>query len=131
MPINSRNKGQRGERMWAEVCHKHGYDEVRRTAQFCGKTGQAADCIGLPFIHQEVKFSEHLNLREAMKQAIRDSKNEGKGNIPIVAHKKNGRPWLVTVLADNFFELYEGYLYMQQSIGDGLKGDADNGTIMD
>lgn len=131
MALNSKQKGARAERQWAELCRQHGYEEVRRTAQFCGKSGEAADCIGLPYIYQEVKHVEKLNLREAMRQAIRDCKAEDKGNIPIVASKKNGRPWLVTMTAENWFELYEGYLFMQQAIGGRFKGDVDNGTIMD
>lgn len=116
MSLNSKAKGKRGELLWAKLCREHGFEEVRRTAQFCGSSGEAADCIGLPYIHQEVKFSEHLNIREAMRQAIRDCKAENKGNIPIVAHKKNGRPWLVTLTAEGFFEIYKGYLKYQESI---------------
>ena len=113
MSLNSKQKGKRGELLWAKVCQEHGFEEVRRTAQFCGKTGQAADCIGLPHIHQEVKFVQALNIGKAMEQAVRDSKAEGKGNMPIVAHKKNGKEWLVTMKADDFFQLYKGYLFMQ------------------
>lgn len=109
MSLNSKLKGARGERLWAMVCRVHGFDEVRRTAQFCGKTGEAADCIGLPDIHQEIKFVEKLNIREAMAQAVRDSEAEGKGNIPIVAHKKKNKEWLVTMKAEDFFKLYREY----------------------
>lgn len=116
MAINSKQKGARAERAFAKLCHEHGYDKVHRTAQFCGNTGQAADVEGLPYIYVECKHVEHLNLREAMRQAIRDCKAENKGNIPIVAHKKNGRPWLVTLTAEGFFEIYKGYLKYQESI---------------
>lgn len=68
MSKKEREKGKRGEHMWASVCREEGYD-VRRTSQYCGQTGDAADCIGLLGIHQEVKFVERLNLREAMEQA--------------------------------------------------------------
>lgn len=116
MAINSRNKGIRGEKQWAELCQQHGFEDAHRTGQFCGKTGQAADVEGLPYIHTEVKWVQNLNLREAMRQSIRDCKAEGKGNIPIVASKKNGRPWLVTLSSDGFFEIYKGYLKYQESI---------------
>ena len=42
----SRDKGQRGERGWASFCREEGYSNVRRTAQFCGRTGDASDCVG-------------------------------------------------------------------------------------
>ena len=65
LPINSKAKGKGGELEWSRVCRAEGYD-VRRTAQFCGNTGMAADCIGLPGIHQEIKRVERLNITDAM-----------------------------------------------------------------
>ena len=100
-----REKGKRGERMWAAVCREEGYD-VRRTSQYCGQTGDAADCVGLPGIHQEVKFVERLNVREAMEQAAHDAAEKGCGDIPIVAHKKSHAEWLVTMQASDWFKLY-------------------------
>lgn len=104
MPINSRDKGKRGERMWRDVCRANGFDKVRRTVQYCGNTGDASDCIGLPNIHQEVKFVENLNVRKAYGQAYHDAKKSGK--LPIVAWKKNNQPWLVTMSADDWFKIY-------------------------
>lgn len=103
MGKREREKGKRGERLWASYCREQGYD-VHRTAQYCGKTGDAADCIGLPGIHQEVKFVERLNIWDAMEQAKCDA--EKSGEIPIVAHKKNYTEWLVTMKADDWFKLY-------------------------
>lgn len=100
-----REKGKRGERMWAAVCREEGYN-VRRTSQYCGQSGDAADCIGLPGIHQEVKFVERLNVREAMEQAAHDAAEKGCGDIPIVAHKKSHAEWLVTMKAADWFKLY-------------------------
>ena len=76
MPINSKDKGKRGERMWRNVCRSHGFDKVRRTAQYCGNTGDASDCVGLPNIHQEVKFVENLNVRKAYEQAEHDAQKK-------------------------------------------------------
>ena len=105
MGLFSRNKGKRGEREWASMCRDHGYN-AKRTAQNCGKTGDAGDVEGLPGLHQEVKRVEHLNLRDAMEQSIHDAEAEGKGMLPIVAHKKNRLGWLVTMRAEDWFELY-------------------------
>ncbi len=104
----SKDKGRRGEILWSSFCREQGYD-VHRTAQYCGKTGDAGDCVGLPGIHQEVKFVERLNVRDALAQSIRDAKAEGAGSLPIVAHKMSHRPWVVTMLADDFFKLYREY----------------------
>jgi len=103
MAINSKRKGSRGEREWAKVCRDQGF-EVRRTQQYAGGTEESADCIGLPYVHQEVKRVERLNIDEAMEQAERDSK--GRNLLPIVAHRRNGKRWKVTMYADDWFELY-------------------------
>lgn len=107
MPINSRAKGARGERLWRDFCKEQGFDDVRRTVQYCGNTGDASDCVGLPNIHQEVKCVEALNIQKAMEQAIHDSGAKGDGEIPIVAHKRKYKEWLVTMRAEDWFRLYK------------------------
>lgn len=107
MPINSKDKGKRGERMWRDVCRANGFDKVRRTAQYCGNTGDASDCVGLHNIHQEVKFVENLNVRKAYEQAEHDAKQANNGDIPIVAWKKSNQKWLVVMSADDWFKLYK------------------------
>jgi len=105
--MNSREKGKRGEREFAKVCNEHGYN-VRRTAQYCGNTGDASDCVGLPKMHIEVKRVEKLNLQDAMAQAIHDSGKSG--DMPMVAHRKNDCEWLVTMRADDWFKLYNEFV---------------------
>ena len=100
--MNSKEKGKRVEREFAQVCRQHGYD-VRRINQFCGNTGEAADCIGLDGIHCEVKRVERLNICDAMEQAVRDSKD--KEDYPAVFHRKNNHEWLVTMRLEDWFEL--------------------------
>lgn len=100
--MNSRQKGKRGELEWARVCRDNGY-AARRTAQYCGNTGEASDVIGLPGIHQEVKRVERLDLTAAMDQARRDA---NPGEIPIVAHRRNHERWMVTMDAKDWFRLY-------------------------
>lgn len=104
--INIREKGKRGEKLWRDFCKAHGFMRVRRTSQYCGQTGEASDCVGLPNIHQEVKFVEALNIHKAMEQAVRDAEAEGKDNVPIVAHKRSRDEWLVTLRADDFLKIY-------------------------
>ena len=47
-----------------------------------------------------------MNIDNAIDQAIRD--NKVKGDLPIVAHRKNNRPWLITMTADDWFKLVYG-----------------------
>lgn len=98
--MNSKRKGAAGEREFSSVCRKYGY-EARRGQQYSGLGGD--DVIGLPGIHIEVKRVERLNLQAAMEQSIRDSR----GNIPIVAHRKNRGEWLITMKAEDWFPMFQ------------------------
>ena len=104
----SRDKGKRFERALASRFREYGYD-ARRTAQNCGKSGDAADVIGLPGIHCEAKHQERMNLYEWVAQAVRDAEAGGKGNIPAVFHKKNNADILVTMRLEDFMIVYCEY----------------------
>lgn len=101
--LNSKLKGKRFELQLAKMFREYGFTDARRTAQYCGNTGDAADVIGLPGIHVEAKHCEKMRLYEWMQQARRDSKN---GDIPAVFHKQNHKPVLVTLEFDDFMQLY-------------------------
>lgn len=104
--MNSKRKGKAGELEWAKYCKEQGYN-CRRTQQFCGNSEESQDVIGLDYIHQEVKRVEKLNIYEAIDQAKNDSLKSKK--IPIVAHRKNRKEWLITMTADDWFKLYNEY----------------------
>jgi Holliday junction resolvase len=110
MTINSRQKGARGERQWRDELRAHGY-EARRGQQFSGSP-ESPDvvCPDLSWIHFEVKAVERLNLEDAMEQARRDASRNGAALVPIVAHRRNFRPWLVTMTAETFFQFLHGEL---------------------
>ena len=100
---------QKGARFELEVSHylqAHGYPDAHRTAQHCGKNGDAGDVEGVAGLHVECKHVEKLNLYSAYHQAVRDSTANGNGNIPVVIHKKNREETLVTLSLDNFIEIY-------------------------
>lgn len=103
MAVNSRRKGADGERSLAKILREYGY-LTERTAQYCGKTGEAADIRGLPGIHIECKRVEKLNLSAAMQQAENDARD---GEIPCVFHRKNREKWKVTMNLDDFMKIYE------------------------
>lgn len=102
----SRDKGARFERTLAGKFKDYGYDAMR-TAQHCGKSGDAADVVGLPNIHVEAKHCERMTLYDWMAQAKRDS--EGTGNLPAVFHKKNRGEILVTMEFDDWMQLYNEF----------------------
>ena len=115
MAINSREKGAKFERALSKKLREYGYN-TRRTAQYCGNTGDASDVVGLPHIHIEAKHCERLNIYDAMSQAKRDAKAGGKGLLPAVFHKKNRREILVTMELDDFMKIYKGELDRAESI---------------
>lgn len=99
--MNSNRKGKEGERELANLLKdRYGYD-CRRGQQFCGSNGDA-DVVGLPGIHIECKRVEKLNIYEAVEQSINDARE---GEIPTVMHRKNHKPWLVTLPFENFIEM--------------------------
>jgi Holliday junction resolvase len=106
MALNSKQKGARFERQLASKFREYGY-QARRTAQYCGNTGDASDVVGLPGIHVEAKHCEQMRLYEWMAQAKRDA--EGTGNIPAVFHKKNNAEILVTMELESWFHLYREF----------------------
>lgn len=103
MPVNSKQKGARFERLLASRFREYGY-EARRTAQYCGNTGDASDVVGLPGLHIEAKHQEQMRLYDWMAQAKRDA--DGTGKIPVVFHKKNNAEILVTLELESFMDIY-------------------------
>lgn len=104
MPVNSRRKGARSERELAKKLNEYGF-ECRRGVQYSGIEGE--DVVGLPFIHIECKNVQRLNLRDAMDQSMRDAKED---QFPVVMHKKDRKPWLVTLDLDSFMTIYKTWL---------------------
>lgn len=90
--MNSRQKGKRGELELSHELNELGF-ETRRSVQYCGADGDA-DVIGIPGVHIECKRVESLNIHKAMEQAVRDAPE---GDAPMVFHRKNREPWLVTM----------------------------------
>ena len=108
MPINSKQKGKKGELYVVNRFKEEGY-ECNRTAQFKGNTGRADDIEGIDYIHAEVKFVEKLNLSEAMNQAVRDSLASDRKAMPTVFHKKNYQELMVTMRFKDWIKLYNEY----------------------
>lgn len=102
-----RDKGARGERLWRDVCRANGFENVERGGQYYQRGCEVADVVGLPGLHQEVKFCERLNVRQAMEQSKRDAVGD---ELPILAHKTSRKEWLVTMRADDWFLLYRPWM---------------------
>ena len=108
--VNSKEKGARFERTLSRIFrNEYGYDEARRTAQYCGNTGDASDVVGLPGLHIEAKHQEKMYLYDWVEQAKRDAEANGEGKIPAVFHKKNHAEILVTLPLDGFMQIYKDF----------------------
>lgn len=100
MGSHSRNKGKRGEREWAGVLRSLGFPDARRGVQYQGGPESPDVVYGVPGTHCEVKRTEALSVYTAMAQA---SEECGEA-VPYVAHRRNGRGWLVIVRAEDLVD---------------------------
>lgn len=102
--MNSRAKGKRGELEFAQFLREHGV-AARRGVQFSGGP-ESPDVIAWPWIHLEIKRNEHLAIHKAAEQAHQDA-----GGKPwVVAHRRNGEPWRITMAVETFLDLVAGKL---------------------
>jgi hypothetical protein len=107
MAINSCQKGKRGERLWRDELKAQGYN-ARRGQQFSGSPDSPdVICPSLSHLHFEVKTVEKLNVGKAFEQATHDA---GTAKTPVLVHKRNRGPWLVTVWSHDWFKFLRGEL---------------------
>jgi len=98
---NSRAKGAVGERELANKLKEYGFT-ARRTQQFCGAAGDSdVVCQELSEYHIECKRVERLNVDQAMDQSLRDCQDK----TPTVMHRRNHKPWLVTMFLEDWIRL--------------------------
>ena len=125
MGKRSQRKGAAAERELAAELQRLGFGDAHRAACMY-QTGQdAPDVAGIPGVHVEVKRQERLRLHAAVDQAIEDA---GPGEVPIVAHRRNRSPWLVTVRLDDLLALAERVLSGNRIDRGGTAG-APRGTL--
>lgn len=101
--MNSKRKGNAGEREAAAWFTDHGYPS-KRGQQRSGL--EIADIVDVPRLHIEVKRVEKLNIYKALSQSIRDAKS---GELPIVFHRRNREAWNVTMRAEDWIQLYSAW----------------------
>lgn len=109
--MNSKSKGKRGELELAELLRHAGYANARRTAQYCGNTGEAPDITGVDGLHIECKRAEQVRDEVFLQQAERDAK---KGDMPIVMYRRNGEKWKVCTRFDMFMLIWNELTDLQK-----------------
>lgn len=110
---NSKQKGKYGEIELMHLFKDYGFDS-RRTAQYCGNTGDAADVTLEPRFHVECKRCERIEIMKWMAQAKRDHKE---GTIPLVFFRQSRQPWSVCMDAEEFLKLLKYLITLENSIG--------------
>lgn len=88
----SREKGKRSELDLVHYLRDFYGIDVRRGDCFRGE----ADVIGMPGIWIEVKNHQKVDIGSWYWQAWETTKKH-KGGVPVVFHKENRKPWLVTL----------------------------------
>tara|TARA_R100000152_G_C6781173_1_gene215117 strand:- start:852 stop:1190 length:339 start_codon:yes stop_codon:yes gene_type:complete len=105
--VNSKQKGKRGEleavRLLKKIFPEYDW---KRSQQYCGIGDGAADVVGNPNLHIEVKRTERGNqaLYRWIDQAITDAKG---AQIPVVLTRSNGNDWILCILAEDLPEVLE------------------------
>jgi Holliday junction resolvase len=111
--ISSRSKGARGERELAAELRRIFGTEAYRGRQFHGREDAPDVVSGIPGTHWECKRTEGLSVYAALEQAEWD---KGEGDVPVVAHRRNGKKrWVVCLYLEDLLRLVE-------TLG-GLKGE--------
>lgn len=102
--MNSKRKGNRAERELLHILQSWGVEAVRNDQQYVGglHNPDISAKIGPVGVHVEVKRVERLSLPAALRQAKRDADGLA---LPVIAHRTNRQPWLVTVALDDLLEV--------------------------
>lgn len=110
MPINSRAKGARREREACDIFADNGIF-ARRSQQYKG-TNDSADIEGqdgetfFRLFHAEIKGRENFRLYPWLDKC----KEEAENKYPFLMYKKNGKPWTVTMYADDILPILRHYV---------------------
>lgn len=101
--MNSKKKGSAGERELLSILAETGAAQ-RNDQRYVGGVDNPdiSFQIGANRFHVECKRAEKFNAYAAMDQAQRDANGHA---VPIVAHRRNRRPWLVVLTLEDFLRL--------------------------
>jgi len=88
-----RDKGKRGELELAKEVSRLFNCEARRGRQFKGTPDSPDIETSIEGVQWECKRTEALSLYPVIEKAILDSGDD----VPVVAHRRSNKPWLVVV----------------------------------
>ncbi len=104
MSAGSRRKGARGELEVLELLQAHGWTRAHRNFG-SGSAGGGDVTDGPAGVVLEVKrHAGRLDLPAAVRQAEAAC---GPGDLPVVAHRRDGEPWGATLPLEDLLDLLE------------------------
>lgn len=109
--MNSKSKGKRGELELAELLRHAGHANARRSAQYCGNTGDAPDITGVDGLHIECKRAEQVRDEVFLQQAERDAR---KGEIPVVMYRRKHEEWKANLRLELFMLIWNELTDLQK-----------------
>ena len=101
--MNSKQKGKRGELQLVEALRTAGYANARRSAQYCGNTGEAPDVVGIDGLHIECKRREQIQDEVFLQQAEKEAKE---GLVPLVIYRRSREKWKVCLRLEVFLAIW-------------------------
>lgn len=110
--MNSKSKGKRGELELAELLRHAGHANARRSAQYCGNTGDAPDITGVDGLHIECKRAEQVRDEVFLQQAERDAR---KGELPVVMYRRNHEEWKANLRLELFMLIWNELTDLQKA----------------
>lgn len=101
MPVNSNQKGKRGEREAAEYLRSIGFTSARRAQQYCGNAGTSDLHVDeLPNVHIEVKFGYSKSCidigNKGLANAFKQSEEDADGKAFCVLWRPLRAGWRLT-----------------------------------
>lgn len=97
--VNSKQKGSRVERDLVKFLKENGCPSARRTEQYCGASGDAADVVADELSHYHIeckgtksKVLNYSTLTSWLEQIKRDCP---KYKVPVIFWKANNAEWIV------------------------------------
>lgn len=127
--INSREKGKRWERLWAQkLSEVYGEDGVERSNQYVEEHGR--NDVHTYELACECKVGARINLMAALEQCERDAERRGtnRGRYCIVAAKYDRKRPIVVLRAEDFLEIMKT---RRELAGFSMGGGGEGGLLED
>jgi len=104
--VNSKRKGNAGERSWAKFLREQNLDNRAWRNYGSGSTSYKSDVVNKLGYNFEVKVGKHFSLSKAIKQTKRDAEmSHTKSAIPFHLDGMRDDEWWIIIDAYNFADL--------------------------